>query len=389
MSELGDLLELLHGARSRWRAVRLVLRHWSHFERSGQARERWHEQVRRHGGNVQPLRAVATWGSGSENETPTIQESESRMWLDPERDRVRTERSVEGGDSSSVRVGDRWWSYHPLYGATSNEGSDVRLGRSDEGMVLLNPALLLPVLDFALIGEREVAGRRGLVVRATPRELEDLVPFRHLTPAGSSELELVADAERGVLLRLEARVPDGPFNVQELLEVGFDEQFDDGVFVFDPPPGEQIRSQTELHAMPEAMSLEEASRRASFIVLAPTRVPAGWRVDTMWFPGRERPPAKPSVVLHLVDPTFVHRLQVTESTEAIADALDWEEVHHDGAAFLVYQPPGPGGVQCEVKFERQGTQVRMSGNLERIALLDIAASFRPAPPELPPLVSPG
>ena len=44
MSELGDLLELMHGARNRYRTLRLTMREWQH---SGRHLRVFEEQARR------------------------------------------------------------------------------------------------------------------------------------------------------------------------------------------------------------------------------------------------------------------------------------------------------------------------------------------------------
>jgi hypothetical protein len=49
MGELGELLELLHGARGRYRTVRGVLRHRSSLCLSQQAHERWEPDLREAG----------------------------------------------------------------------------------------------------------------------------------------------------------------------------------------------------------------------------------------------------------------------------------------------------------------------------------------------------
>jgi hypothetical protein len=85
-----------------------------------------------------------------------------------------------------------------MMGATSNDDDlSVRIGGTEELGPLLDPALVLGSLDFERIGERQGAGRDGIVVRATPRELED--PYRqgHYLPDGADDFELLVDVEQG------------------------------------------------------------------------------------------------------------------------------------------------------------------------------------------------
>jgi outer membrane lipoprotein-sorting protein len=384
MSRFGDLLELLHGARQRWQTVRLVVRRWHELERGHRAMERGAERARARGAGVAILRAGPPRSSEDDAEVPKVSESISRLWLDPDRDRVRIERSDPHGGFYSVRVGERWWSYHPISGAISNEDDpSVRIGGADEVAALLDPALLLGSLDLEVIGERTGAGRDGIVVRATLREVEDPHRQGHYLPEGADDFEVLVDVERGILLRLEARLDDGPFMILELMEVNFDEPFPDDVFVFQPPPGEQVRPHRDVYAPPEGMSVEEAVRRAPFTVLAPRRLPDGWQLNVLYMPGRDRPPSAPSVVMHLKDPTGLHHLRILEQAEALDDGLDWVEVDFEGERIFVWEPKGRFDGEIEAKLERHGTHARLTGNLDRTTLLEIANSLHASPPEIP------
>jgi hypothetical protein len=311
-------------------------------------------------------------------------ESTSRLWLDPERERARSERSDRYGTSFSVHVGDGWWSYHPQTGAMSNEGDrSVRSGGADEASALLDPAVLLGGLDFDQIGERLHAGRRSHVVRATRRPHGDPDEFdRHLSD-GADDFELIVDAEIGVLLRMETRIDGELFAVLELSEVEFDRPFPDELFEFRPPPGEEVRSVHDRFARPEGMSVEAAARRAPFTVLAPSRVPEGWDLSTLYWPGNDRPPSPPGVVMNLTAPTGQQRLRILQGADPSGDSLDWIATEFRGERFLVNEPGLGDEIEC--KLERHGTHVRLTGSIEREALLEIAQSLQPAPRELPPL----
>jgi hypothetical protein len=67
------------------------------------------------------------------------------------------------------------------------------------------------------------------------------------------------------------------------------------------------------------------------------------------------------------------------------DYLDWDPVDHHGRSILIRQSQGHGPTY-EAKVEVEGTHVRVSGNIEREAFLDIVASLGPAPTELPPII---
>ncbi|HTS74264.1 MAG TPA: hypothetical protein VMG74_11185 [Gaiellaceae bacterium] len=72
------------------------------------------------------------------------------------------------------------------------------------------------------IGEREVAGRAGIVVRA-----DEAAGF--LLP-NSNRCVAVVDRERGLILSAEAWLDDELLMVEELVEIAFDEPLDPRLF---------------------------------------------------------------------------------------------------------------------------------------------------------------
>ena len=90
--------------------------------------------------------------------------------------------------------------------------------------------------------------------------------------------------------------------------------------------------------------------------------------------------------MHIVDPTHRHQLRIMQGTEVIQDALEWVAVDFEGERFLVYEPKGLLHGHVEVRLERHGTHARLTGDIERRQLLEIAHSLQPAPRELPPLI---
>lgn len=386
MSELGDLLELMHGARRRWSTVRLVLRRWNDTDLGRLAMERGAEKARTQGAGVSILRVGARSESKKNDPYPETYESVSRMWLDPPQHRFRVERSDPHGNSVFVQVGEHWWSYHPNMGATSNEGdTSIRAGGSEEVSPLLDPALVVGILEFDITGEREHHGRSSIVVRATSREVEERARFGHYMP-DADEFELLVDAEVGVLLRIESFIDGQPFMILELTDVQFEEPFAEDLFVFRAPPGESIRSTRDVFNPPRGMSIEEAARSAPFTVLSPQRLPEGWRLNVAYTPGQDRPFGPPTVVMHLHDPTGLHQLRIMQGAQPLDDGLDWTEVDFEGEQFLMLEQTGMLDGQIELKLERHGTHARLTGDVDRDAMLRIARSLHPASPNLPPLV---
>lgn len=381
MSELAELLELVHGAGKRWGTARLTVRRWGDSDLSGIALRRYAERRQAAGART----AVATAPGG---EGPSTWDMVTRAWVDRTGDRLRVETSgAHHGESLHVRVGPRWWSYTPHSGSISNEAEpEMGGGGGDDFSWMLEPASLLPALDFAPSGPAEVAGRPALGAVATPRPEDPRWGFAAYVAHGADDVVLAVDRERGVVLRAEARLGGRPFAVHETTEVAFDEPLTDDLFRFVSPDGSPVRSPRDTFPRPEPLSVEEAARRASFTVLVPTRLPEGWAVDATYSPPSDRPPRPDQVNLHLgeADRT-APRLRIHQSPRPHDDGLEWETVEQRGRRILLWRHSSPGATY-EAKLEVQGTHVRASGNIDRDALVHIVASLQPAPRQLPPMV---
>jgi len=170
MSEVGDLLELMHGARERWRTVRATIRTWRHLERHGAAWHAWGEaQSGRRGSSV------TFYGVVNEDAEPDPEASESRtrLWIDG--DRVREEHEGDPYPHFAVSVGELWWRYDEHNGAMSNEDArEIGSGIGDEFRYLFDSASLIGGLRFEPLDRTHVAGGDGIRVRAVARETDDL-----------------------------------------------------------------------------------------------------------------------------------------------------------------------------------------------------------------------
>ena len=225
MSDVGDLLELLHGAEDRWTTVQATV---------------W---VRR----------------GAERERRT------RLWL-AKPDRWRQ----EDGEHVSVGRGRLWWESSPELGFMSNQ-SDPDLERGHPLQSFgphLAPAQLIPLLSFVETTRAE----QELSARVRPRQTHG---SSFALPEGADEHLLTIDARRGVVLCIESFRDGRPFEVSRLEDVVWDEEIGDDVFELVPPPGVRVRSPRELHRV---VTFEEAARFASFAVFAISELPPGqWR----------------------------------------------------------------------------------------------------------------
>src|SRR5687767_6305513 len=109
MTELGELLVLLHGARNRVSTVRAVVHTWRHLRLGHEAMAR---AARATGGGF------TAYGPLDEPQ-PEAFESRIRLWLAPP-DRAREEVEDPSGGWYGVRRGGSWWRYDPANGAMSN-----------------------------------------------------------------------------------------------------------------------------------------------------------------------------------------------------------------------------------------------------------------------------
>ena len=302
MTELGDLLVLLHGARGRVSTVRAVVRTWHHVRVRDQAMARLVERG-----------DVVTFGPADVPERD-CEESLVRLWFAPP-DRVREEREDPDGERLGVRRGRLWWRYDAHNGAMSNQDQpEVGSGIGEEFGWLLDPAAVIGLLDFGQISAARRAGRPVLRVRAVPRVIDhgSDEPLWRLGAIGADELGLEVDAERGTLLRVESRHEQQPFAVSEVLEISFDEQFPEDTFVFTPPPGEHVRSIAEQFGeVRRDLTIEQAVALAPFVVWIPARLPADWETHIAFAAAQDRPPAAPHVFVHYRASDGTHGVNIT------------------------------------------------------------------------------
>jgi outer membrane lipoprotein-sorting protein len=237
VGELGDLLELMYGARGRWRTLRATTYGWGHHERARAAFQRYSEQRDgSQGGGV--IGTMVREGPAP----PVASEHLSRVWIDRVGEQERSETDGEGGGRLNVRSGSTWWSFRPETGVVLKRAEPGVGGPcTDDLGALLDPSFMLADFEFVITGTGHQAGRPVLLVSALPRPYVSRrgVPA-HVFP-GAEEVLLAVDAERGLLLRREARLAGEPFSVGEFVEIAFDEELDDDLFVFVPPDGNPVR----------------------------------------------------------------------------------------------------------------------------------------------------
>jgi hypothetical protein len=234
MSELGELLELLHGAQEPFETLSVTYRVWAHTERAMAASM---ADANASGASV----ASGLVGPDSEGPYPVEIEQTIRIWRAP--NRARVERG-EGKRSYGVRVGELWWEWRDGEGASSNEDDVDGQLQSNVGMEmqpLLDPTLILGALHLRVTRRGERAGRKTITVQAGVRRGYGDLHRRRVglgrLGIGADRYVIDVDAQRGVLLWVEALRDGEAFQRIEAVEIAFDEPLDDELFVLHRPSG--------------------------------------------------------------------------------------------------------------------------------------------------------
>jgi outer membrane lipoprotein-sorting protein len=399
MTELGGLLELLYSAPGDYRAVQGVLRHRSNFRLSHEAFERWEERSLREKGRSGGASYTLSIDQG---QPPEQHELLVRFWSEPP-DRLREEEeTLAPAPNQHVTVcnGGRWWTYSPDQGAVSNVGAGDEAQRGVPGTrerwsPLLEPRVLIPVLELELRGEAEVLGRSVLRLGARLRELRGHERVSFAVPSvvlavGADEYELLVDMERGMVLRAAALLGGEEFFTSSFEELVFDPELPPDIFVFEPPPDKEIRGPDM--ARHETLTIEEAARRASFRVFYVPQLPGGrWNLVVTYQPQRERPLQTDWVFLDYRRADAVPHVSVTQRpAEGAAEWLGYvppgievEELERDGRTFTIGRPePRDYGMPLVVHFVREGTAIALSSHgIEEELLLEFARSLQVLAPE--------
>jgi len=382
VTELPDLVELLHGAPESFRTVRGTIRSWHDRAIQERAFERHRAEMEERRGGGRSFGVLLLRSQGPE--PPPIVEETIRLWLERP-DRVREE--VEGEHPRTlVSSGHKMWSRMPKWGAVEHDVDDEGDLGWQHGM-LLTPLALAPGLEFEIGAPTTVAGRAGIRVRSLPRPADEPHLFG-LGAAGADEYELVVDLERGVLLRTEARLEGAPFALQEFTELAFDEPLAPELFVFAAEPGEAVRSQEELTAGWEhELTLEEAAERASFPLFVPARVWPSARMDVHYMPARTQPPLQEHVSIHYWDDETNRQFSLDQraAEPERAPRQELERIDLDGVEAWVWEPPPERrSLPTLVRLVRGGTQVELSSqDLDREELLRLARTLVRARTEPP------
>ncbi len=327
----------------------------------------WERQSREGGG------AVSLVLVGDDDE-PSSARSEAtvRLWIEQPA-RFREEYEGAWGDQLAVSDGQTLWRRVPRLGVLREDASEA--AGSLFAPLLIDPAPLLPGLEFEVLGETQQARRRAHRVRGLPNRVFWHDPFG-LAP-GADEYMLLIDAERGILLRAAALLDGDEFAVSEIDEVAFDEDLPPERFVLELAPGERVRTHEDLaEQFPEEVTLEEAVRRAPFTVWIP-QMRRGWHAEVRYGRPNEDYPTPETVYLHYFNEKK-GQLSITETARDEKRGRSWERVDHEGQEYRVWHESRWPRIPTLVRFHKEGTSIEFeSGDLDRDELFEIASSLKP------------
>jgi hypothetical protein len=332
VSDLAELLELMHTSATRWQTLRAQGWEWRHLVRSKRA---WQRMI------PNRSRAIALT-RGPEQPEPEEVSEPWRLWL-VQPDRVRTEFTVGEDTVTAVIVGHTWWSWSPSRAVTTNRGDPHSSHGRGPGDELIDPSVILPAVELQVVGRTTFIGRPVLDVVATPSPIDDndeeSSDWRFATHGlgpGADEYALLVDAERGVLLRSEARIGSEPFGTIEMEAVAFDEELGEDTFAL--PTDRDIEPTTSSRSV----SLADLPDAVPFTVLVPEHPPFG--VDDVTIHPPDRRHAMPEQVHIGFASDFFgeedRRFWLVESGEPLSErhGVEWHERRHEVRRRPVYRP---------------------------------------------------
>jgi hypothetical protein len=236
VEEFNNILERMQDARERWSTLRSTLLKWRHLALGEEALDRFITQE-----GARSVGRLTRPGDSDEDERRRrlaeehpLYETELRVWArKPYRWRIETE---ERQGHSYVDIGDKAWRpdlmYHG-YGPEEFDPPDL-LPLDDDVAWIFDPRIALTTFDIQVLGRTTHAGREAVRLLALPGEEMRRSSRGPLGTArsgwGANDYELLADAERGVLLRWAARLEGQEFDKLEVTEIVFDEELPEDIF---------------------------------------------------------------------------------------------------------------------------------------------------------------
>ncbi len=227
MARLGDVLEVMQASHP-WATLQVSGVLWLNPHRQRAAREIANPASKL-------THAIGCDAAGGA-ETEEIRDRWSLWRSEP--DQMRSEYQAGEVRVTAVWHGAAWWSWDPARGLLTNDGDPNHQHGAGPGEVVIGPAQFLPELDLTVNGTGTRAGRQAYELMGRPRTKSPGLPL-FLLGSGADQYLLSVDAERGLLLRSEARLREEPIRVVEVEQVTFDAVLPGELFLPSllPPPG--------------------------------------------------------------------------------------------------------------------------------------------------------
>jgi hypothetical protein len=305
-----------------------------------------------------------------------------RLWWEAP-DRLRTELAVGTETVTAWFREGTWWSWSPSQGARTNEGRQNMGHGKGPGEVLVWPARIAQLLDFELVGTVAALSRSAYRLRARPFTRDDF--DLHSLGRGADEYELVVDAERGFLLRAEARLGGKPFRALEMTELAVDGDIPAEVFTPQAPDGEQF----EFFEPWRRVSLDELPGVVPFKVFVPARPPGEAALVQI-----RNPEPRRDIPLSVTIAYFVPKPGGEQGNLWVSESAEPErpsplppsgEVWRDGDDLKVGTDDSMGYLRCKVLLEREGTHIHLESTAMAVhELVGLARSLVLLAPKAPP-----
>jgi len=387
VSDLGELLELLQTAETRWRTVHATVRHRSDPELWAKAMEREMEAEGGSGGMV--VMVASREGDDEADGFDPSSEQVSELWLErPNRWRDETTGTHRATSASNGEVT-----------RTAHGGLVMEYDASDEAGYgstsgwLFAPGMLAGAFEPVSIDEGEHLGRPVLRVQAKPASGHG--HGQHLLGRGADKIELLVDRELGVVLRHEAHLDGRPMSTTEVLSVAFDEPIDPSTFELELEDGQVVRRPEEMHHdrdFGRELTVDEAVERAGFAVWVPSRLPEievtepwdRWESPSVSHMSKGEWNDREWVVLQYHGGSVDVQIQESKAEQPLSPGKDFESIERGGRALYLDDPAArhasTAAHPAQVVLDLEGTRITIaSQRVPGADLVEVALGLVRAP----------
>lgn len=372
MNELAAARKLLDDAKRSFTSLRATHRLWRDEEILKKRGRQLAESSRARKGWVHP-----PFGQTSDDEPAAasqFQERRAVLWV-----RRPSQVRIEREEYVLVVDGDRWWEKGRGLGPVTGRDESIVKGMLELEHVafMLDPSYFAAMNGLTFVGTDSVGGRTAMRLKS-PESADSagrLIPG--IGWAGfDSEFELWVDAERGLLLRTAERFHGRDSQVTELMDVEFDSQIGDEVFMLVLPAGQEYRRYEDV--CPRHLSLADAARSVPFTIYVPENVPpaaGSWDGEVLF------EPISAWLALGYIDRNRVPqtRLQISEESGSLdaEDLAGYEALEYEGQSVLVRSAKSRDGEWHSLLLSREGTRISIDSMLDRETSIAIAHSLKP------------